>query len=164
MKARTVRLYYIVIIIFFLVILFFLFIKTFNENLLFYRSPSQISQNEFPENYIFRIGGVVVDNSLIKSKTSTDIEFKVTDFEKSITVKYQGILPDLFREGQGVVIRGKLLNNGTFLAEEVLAKHDETYMPPEVKDSLKVNKEIIIDSSKSLQLKWAVWFHTSGFF
>ena len=119
MKARTARLYFIAIGIFFLIILFFLFVKTFNENLLFYRSPSQISQNEFPENYIFRIGGVVVDNSLIKSKTSTDIEFKVTDFEKSITVKYQGILPDLFREGQGVVIRGKLLNNGTFLAEEV---------------------------------------------
>ena len=80
MKARTARLYYIAIAIFFLIILFFLFVKTFNENLLFYRSPSQISQNEFPENYIFRMGGVVVDNSLIKSKTTTDIEFKITDF------------------------------------------------------------------------------------
>jgi len=153
MKARTTRMYYIGVIILFLIILFFLFIKTFNENLLFYRSPSQISQNEFPENYIFRIGGVVVNDSIIKSKTSTNIEFKITDFEKNITVKYLGILPDLFREGQGVVVRGKLLSNGTFLAEEVLAKHDETYMPPEVRDSLKVNKEIIIDSSKSLELR-----------
>ena len=153
MKARTVRLYSIIITIIFLVILFFLFIKTFNENLLFYRSPSQISQNEFPENYIFRIGGVVVDKSLIKSKTTTEVEFEITDFDKNIKVKYQGILPDLFREGQGVVVRGKLLRNGTFAAEEVLAKHDETYMPPEVKDSLKVNDEIVIDSSKSLQLE-----------
>ena len=153
MKARTVRLYYIAITIFFLIVLFFLFVKTFNENLLFYRSPSQISQNEFPENYIFRMGGVVVDNSLIKSKTTTDIEFKITDFEKNITVRYQGILPDLFREGQGVVVRGKLMKNGIFIAEEVLAKHDETYMPPELKDSLKVNKKIIIDSSKSIYQK-----------
>ena len=99
------------------------------------------------------MGGVVVDNSLIKSKTTTDIEFKITDFEKNITVRYQGILPDLFREGQGVVVRGKLMKNGIFIAEEVLAKHDETYMPPELKDSLKVNKKIIIDSSKSIYQK-----------
>ena len=153
MKARTVRLYYIAITIFFLIVLFFLFVKTFNENLLFYRSPSQISQNEFPENYIFRMGGVVVDNSLIKSKTTTDIEFKITDFEKNMTVRYQGILPDLFREGQGVVVRGRLMKNGIFIAEEVLAKHDETYMPPELKDSLKINKKIVIDSSKSIYQK-----------
>ena len=153
MKARTVRLYFIIITIIFLGILFFLFIKTFNENLLFYRSPSQISQNEFPENYIFRVGGVVVENSLVKSKTSAEVSFEITDFEKNIKVKYEGILPDLFREGQGVVIRGKLLNDGVFVAEEVLAKHDETYMPPEVKDSLRVSDEIVIDSSKSLQLK-----------
>ena len=153
MKARTVRLYYIAITIFFLIVLFFLFVKTFNENLLFYRSPSQISQNEFPENYIFRMGGVVVDNSLIKSKTTTDIEFKITDFEKNMTVRYQGILPDLFREGQGVVVRGRLMKNGIFIAEEVLAKHDETYMPPELKDSLKINKKIVIDSSKSIYRK-----------
>ena len=156
MKARTVRLYYIAITIFFLIVLFFLFVKTFNENLLFYRSPSQISQNEFPENYIFRMGGVVVDNSLIKSKTTTDIEFKITDFEKNMTVRYQGILPDLFREGQGVVVRGRLMKNGIFIAEEVLAKHDETYMPPELKDSLKINKKIVIDSSKSIYQKWVI--------
>ena len=96
---------------------------------------------------------MVVENSLVKSKTSAEVNFEITDFEKNIKVKYEGILPDLFREGQGVVIRGKLLNDGVFVAEEVLAKHDETYMPPEVKDSLKVSDEIVIDSSKSLQLK-----------
>ena len=121
--------------------------------MLFYRSPSQISQNEFPENYVFRIGGVVVDNSLVKSKTSTNIEFEITDFNKKIIVKYQGMLPDLFREGQGVVVRGKLMNDGIFVAEEVLAKHDETYMPPEVSDSLKIDKKIVIDSSKTLYLE-----------
>ena len=99
------------------------------------------------------MGGVVVDNSLIKSKTTTDIEFKITDFEKNMTVRYQGILPDLFREGQGVVVRGRLMKNGIFIAEEVLAKHDETYMPPELKDSLKINKKIVIDSSKSIYQK-----------
>ncbi|MBH44574.1 MAG: cytochrome c maturation protein CcmE [Gammaproteobacteria bacterium] len=150
MKKRTIRIYYVLIISFLLVILFFLFIKIFNENLLFYRSPSEISQTEFPPGYVFRIGGVVVNNSLIISKKTTDIQFYITDFEKKILVKYSGILPDLFREGQGVVIRGKLLSDGSFLAEEVLAKHDETYMPPEVSESLKINKKQLEETSKSI--------------
>ena len=86
MKKRTFRIYYISFILISLSILFFFFIQTFNDNLLFYRSPSQISQNEFPENYIFRMGGVVVDNSLIKSKTTTDIEFKITAITTIISI------------------------------------------------------------------------------
>ena len=153
MKKRTLRVYYVSFILISLSILFFFFIQTFNDNLLFYRSPSQISQNEFPENYIFRVGGVVVDGSLVKSKESTDVKFEVTDYNKNIVIKYKGILPDLFREGQGVVVRGKLMKNGIFFAEEVLAKHDETYMPPEVSDSLKINDKSLQKTTKSMNIR-----------
>ncbi len=153
MQKRTLRIYYIIFILISLAVIFTLFIKTFNENLLFYRSPSQINAGEFPENYIFRIGGVVEDGSLDKSKESMNVKFSITDYEKSINISYNGILPDLFREGQGVVIRGKLGSDGIFYAEEVLAKHDETYMPPEVLDSLKVNEELLQDTTRSMNIK-----------
>lgn len=153
MQKRTLRIYYIIFILISLAVIFTLFIKTFNENLLFYRSPSQINVGEFPENYIFRIGGVVEDGSLDKSKESMNVKFSITDYEKSINISYNGILPDLFREGQGVVIRGKLGSDGVFYAEEVLAKHDETYMPPEVLDSLKVNEKALQDTTRSMTIK-----------
>jgi len=152
-QKRTLRIYYIIFILISLAVIFTLFIKTFNENLLFYRSPSQINVGEFPENYIFRIGGVVEDGSLDKSKESMNVKFSITDYEKSINISYNGILPDLFREGQGVVIRGKLGSDGVFYAEEVLAKHDETYMPPEVLDSLKVNEKALQDTTRSITIK-----------
>tara|TARA_B100000482_G_scaffold164811_1_gene128502 strand:- start:959 stop:1423 length:465 start_codon:yes stop_codon:yes gene_type:complete len=152
-QKRTLRIYYIIFILISLAVIFTLFIKTFNENLLFYRSPSQINAGEFPENYIFRIGGVVEDGSLDKSKESMNVKFSITDYEKSINISYNGILPDLFREGQGVVIRGKLGSDGVFYAEEVLAKHDETYMPPEVLDSLKVNEKALQDTTRSMTIK-----------
>ena len=152
MKKRTLRIYYVSFILVALSIIFFLFIKTFNENLLFYRSPSQITAGEFPQDYIFRVGGVVLDGTLIKSKTSTNVKFAITDYEKKIDISYNGILPDLFREGQGVVIRGRLGADGVFYAEEVLAKHDETYMPPEVADSLKMKKKTIQDTTKSMSI------------
>ena len=101
----------------------------------------------------FRIGGVVEDGSLDKSKESMNVKFSITDYEKSINISYNGILPDLFREGQGVVIRGKLGSDGVFYAEEVLAKHDETYMPPEVLDSLKVNEKALQDTTRSMTIK-----------
>ena len=153
MQKRTLRIYYIIFILISLAVIFTLFIKTFNENLLFYRSPSQINAGEFPENYIFRIGGMVEDGTLEKSQESMDVKFSITDYEKSINISYNGILPDLFREGQGVVIRGKLGSDGIFYAEEVLAKHDETYMPPEVLDSLNVNEELLQDTTRSMNIK-----------
>ena len=152
MKKRTVRIYYISAILVFLSVLFFIFIKTFNDNLLFYRSPSQIVNTEFPENYVFRVGGVVLDDSLIKSKNSMNVKFVITDYEKNLDISYTGILPDLFREGQGVVIRGKLASDGVFYAEEVLAKHDETYMPPEVLESLKVDKKTLQKTTESMKV------------
>ena len=143
MKKRTVRIYYISAILVLLSALLFMFIKTFNDNLLFYRSPSQITNSEFPENYVFRVGGVVLDGSLIKSKNTMNVKFAITDYERNLDISYTGILPDLFREGQGVVIRGKLASDGIFYAEEVLAKHDETYMPPEVLESLKMDERTL---------------------
>jgi len=126
MKKRTLRIYYISFILVLLSLLFFMFIKTFNDNLLFYRSPSQITNSEFPDDYIFRVGGVVLDGSLTKSKDTMNVKFAITDYEQNLDITYTGILPDLFREGQGVVIRGKLGDDGVFYAEEVLAKHEET--------------------------------------
>lgn len=152
MKRRTLRIYSISLVLVLLSGLFFMFIKTFNDNLLFYRSPSQITEIEFPENYVFRVGGVVLDGSLVKSKNTMNVKFSITDYEKSLPISYTGILPDLFREGQGVVIRGKLGDDGIFYAEEVLAKHDETYMPPEVLDSLKVNDEALQKTTESMKI------------
>ena len=152
MKKRTLRIYYISFILVLLSLLFFMFIKTFNDNLLFYRSPSQVTNSEFPDNYVFRVGGVVLDGSLIKSKDTMNVKFAITDYEQNLDITYTGILPDLFREGQGVVIRGKLGDDGVFYAEEVLAKHDETYMPPEVLDSLKNNKEALNKTTESMKI------------
>ena len=152
MKKRTVRIYYISAILVLLSVLLFMFIKTFNDNLLFYRSPSQITNAEFPENYVFRVGGVVLDGSLIKSKNTMNVKFAITDYERNLDISYTGILPDLFREGQGVVIRGKLASDGIFYAEEVLAKHDETYMPPEVLESLKMDERILQKTTESMKV------------
>jgi len=152
MKKRTLRIYYISFILVLLSLLFFMFIKTFNDNLLFYRSPSQITNSEFPDNYVFRVGGVVLDGSLIKSKDTMNVKFAITDYEQNLDITYTGILPDLFREGQGVVMRGKLGDDGIFYAEEVLAKHDETYMPPEVLDNLKNNKEALNKTTESMEI------------
>ena len=152
MKKRTLRIYYISFILVSLSLLFFMFIKTFNDNLLFYRSPSQITNSEFPDNYVFRVGGVVLDGSLTKSKDTMNVKFAITDYEQNLDITYTGILPDLFREGQGVVMRGKLGDDGIFYAEEVLAKHDETYMPPEVLDSLKNNKEALNKTTESMKI------------
>jgi len=111
-------------------------LKAFNQNLLYYYSPSQIQAGEAPSSRSFRFGGLVENGSVKRLPGSLEVTFTLTDFQQKIPVSYTGVLPDLFREGQGVIARGKL-ESGHFVAEEVLAKHDENYMPPEVKDSLK---------------------------
>jgi cytochrome c-type biogenesis protein CcmE len=111
-------------------------LKSFNQNLLYYYSPTQISTGEAPTSRVIRVGGLVQNNSMKRQPGSLEVTFVLTDFQKEIPVSYTGVLPDLFREGQGVIARGRLDGN-RFVAEEVLAKHDENYMPPEVKDSLK---------------------------
>ena len=140
MKKRSARIYYVSFLLVILGFVLYAFVKTFNENLLYYRSPTQLVNGNFPDNYVFRIGGMVEEGSLIRVSGTKKVSFNVTDFNNKVLVKYDGILPDLFREGQGVVIRG-YLQNKLFVAEEVLAKHDETYMPPEVKESLGLTED-----------------------
>ena len=112
-----------------------LVLRAFNSNLVFFYSPSQVAAHEAPENRLFRIGGMVVAGSL--KRDGVDVSFTVTDLAKSMPVHYRGILPDLFKEGKGVVAEGRLGPGGVFVAQEVLAKHDENYMPPEAAAALK---------------------------
>ena len=113
-----------------------LILLALNENINHYFDPTQVVAGEAPQDHTFRIGGMVVDGSVQREIGELMVSFGLTDYQKTVTVTYDGILPDLFREGQGVVALGKL-KDGVFVAEEVLAKHDENYMPPEVAASLK---------------------------
>ncbi|MBF91727.1 MAG: cytochrome c maturation protein CcmE [Rickettsiales bacterium] len=118
------------------------------NNLVFFYSPSEIIDQSFQSNEVIRMGGMVLENSLKKKIILKDnlkieeISFIVTDLKNNIKVNYIGILPDLFADGKGVVVQGKLNNDLTFLADQVLAKHDENYMPPEVKSMLEKTKEL----------------------
>ena len=109
----------------------------FQKNLLYFYSPSQIASGEVEHGQMFRLGGLVVEGSVIRDSDGITTQFDLTDTLGSITVRYTGLLPDLFREGQGIVAQGKINPQGVFVAQEVLAKHDENYMPPEVADALK---------------------------
>jgi cytochrome c-type biogenesis protein CcmE len=113
-----------------------LILNAFNSNLVFFFSPSQVIAKEAPISKTFRVGGLVEKGSLKRGNDMTS-EFRVTDTAQTIVVTYTGLLPDLFKEGKGVVARGHLLPDGRFEAEEVLAKHDENYMPPEAAAALK---------------------------
>jgi len=116
-------------------------LQAFQQNLLYYYSPTQILAGEAPDSRSFRVGGLVQDGSVQRAPGSLEVQFTLTDFANTVGVSYTGVLPDLFREGQGIIARGKLQDDGVFVAEEVLAKHDENYMPPEVKDSLKPHSD-----------------------
>ena len=106
------------------------------QNINLFYDPTQISAGEAPVDVRIRAGGMVEEGSVLRDPDSLMVEFKVTDFNASVPVQYTGILPDLFAEGQGVVAMGRLNESGRFVADQVLAKHDENYMPPEVKDAL----------------------------
>ena len=112
-------------------------LKSFNENLMYFFSTTEVAEGKAPKDAKFRLGGMVVEDSVERPNKDIMVRFGLTDYSKQVTVEYSGILPDLFREGQGIVANGRLNSNGVFIAEEVLAKHDENYMPPEVADSLK---------------------------
>ena len=109
-------------------------LNAFQSNLVFFFTPTQVAQGEAPKNTMFRVGGMVKEGSVKRDQAV--IEFVVTDTARDIPVRYSGLLPDLFKEGKGVVAQGKL-ENGVFQAKEVLAKHDENYMPPEAAEALK---------------------------
>lgn len=114
-----------------------LVLSAFEKNLVFFFTPSQVAANEAPQGRTFRIGGLVEPGSVKRQADGVTVRFVVTDTAKSIPVAYRGILPDLFREGKGVVTQGRLGPDGVFQASEVLAKHDENYMPPEAAEALK---------------------------
>ena len=114
-----------------------LVLNAFQSNLVFFFTPTEVAQGKAPTERIFRIGGLVKEGSVSREPTGTLVRFEVTDNAKTIPVAYNGILPDLFREGRGVVAQGKLQADGSFVAREVLAKHDENYMPPEAAEALK---------------------------
>lgn len=109
--------------------------NAFEENLVFFFSPSQVAAHEAPEGRAFRIGGFVQEGSVQRQKDGVTVRFKVTDTAHTVPVTYKGSLPDLFKEGKGVVAQGKL-QNGVFVADQVLAKHDENYMPPEAEKAV----------------------------
>jgi cytochrome c-type biogenesis protein CcmE len=111
-------------------------LMAFQENLLYFYSPTQIKDGEAPDNRNFRIGGLVVNGSVVRNPNNLQVSFTLTDTLNNVDVFYDGILPDLFREGQGIVANGTINNDGVFIADEVLAKHDENYMPAEVADAL----------------------------
>ncbi len=112
-------------------------LMAFNANIQLFFMPSQIVAGDAPKGQVIRVGGLVEKESVQRATDSLKIRFNITDNKKVVAVKYEGILPDLFREGQGIVAIGKLQDDGTFNATEVLAKHDENYMPPQVADGLK---------------------------
>lgn len=111
-------------------------LKAFDENMMFYIEISEVVKGNVPDDRNFRVGGLVVANSVKRKAGELEVQFTVTDLENQLDIVYSGLLPDLFREGQGIIARGRMNPDGKFQAEDVLAKHDENYMPPEVADSL----------------------------
>ena len=124
-----------------------LVLNAFQSNLVFFFSPSQIAANEAPRGKAFRIGGMVETGSVVRANDGLTVQFNVTDTAKVVPVTFTGILPDLFKEGKGVVAQGRLGPGGMFLATEVLAKHDENYMPPDaaraIEQAQKAQKSVV---------------------
>ena len=150
MKSRNKRLGFIVIGLAALGVAATFVLNAFNSNLVFFFSPSQVMAKEAPVGRNFRIGGMVEKGSLKRQADGLTVNFVVTDTAKTIPVVYTGILPDLFKEGKGVVAEGKLSDDGLFHADSILAKHDENYMPPEAAAALKNAKESNAKISKSM--------------
>ena len=137
MKPRTRRALWILAGVSLLGVATALVLNAFQSNLVFFFTPTQIAANEAPKDRAFRMGGLVEEGSVVRQKDALTVTFRITDTAKSIPVVYTGILPDLFKEGKGVVAQGRISADGTFKASEVLAKHDENYMPPEAAEALK---------------------------
>lgn len=134
--ARKRKLLLILFIASILTVVTGLVLYALRQNISLFYTPTQIVEGEAAKNQSIRLGGMVVNGSILRSKDDLSVEFKLTDYKQTVTVSYRGILPDLFREGQGIVALGELSDNQHFIAKEVLAKHDANYMPREVKDAL----------------------------
>ena len=139
MYGRKVKLrfLFVVIILITLILTTFLILKSLEENVVYFQSPSEIKSLSEIDKSKIRVGGMVKKNSI--SISSNEVNFIITDFKNEINVSYRGTVPALFAEGKGVVAEGKLQDKKFFLAKRILAKHDENYMPPEIKESLKQN-------------------------
>jgi cytochrome c-type biogenesis protein CcmE len=137
LKARHKRLMLIVIGLILVGLAARLILNAFQSNMVFFYTPTQVQKGEVPKGTGFRIGGLVVAGSLKRQDDGLTVHFSITDTANTVPVIYKGVLPDLFKEGKGVVAQGKVDANGLFTASEVLAKHDENYMPPEAAEALK---------------------------
>jgi len=152
--ARKKRLSLIIVLVVGVGVAVGLVLKAMNENVMFFFSPTQVLAGEAPKDRPFRIGGLVVKGSVKRDPNSVVVHFDLTDSDKIVTIEYAGILPDLFREGQGIIANGRLNAKGMVVADEVLAKHDENYMPPEVHDAMKtaeMSKQAAADKAKADQ-------------
>ena len=129
---RKQRLYALIVVLIGSLLATWLVVSALSENMNLFYSPSEILKADIDENVLIRAGGMVKQGSIEKSKDSLNVRFTVTDYQNELIINYEGILPDLFDENAGVVVRGNLKTDGSFKAIEVLAKHDENYMPPEV--------------------------------
>lgn len=136
MKRRHKRIAFIVVALASLSVAAYLVASAFRNNLVFFFSPTQVAAKEAPIDRTFRVGGLVQEGTLKREPDGLTVRFTVTDTAQSIPVVYKGILPDLFKEGRGCVAQGKLTPDGVFQAEQVLAKHDENYMPPEAGEAI----------------------------
>ena len=136
MKRRHKRITFIAVVLAGLAIAAYLVTNAFRNNLVFFFSPTQVAAKEAPVNRTFRIGGLVEEGTIKRDTDGLTVRFTVTDTAHSIPVVYKGILPDLFKEGRGCVAQGRIGSDGVFQADEVLAKHDENYMPPEAGEAI----------------------------
>ena len=134
--VRRRKLFIVVLMVSIVAIVIALVLYALRQNISLFYTPSQIATGDAPRHHLIRVGGMVVPGSILRSAHDLSVQFKITDYQHTVDIVYQGILPDLFREGQGIVAQGELLDNQQVKATQVLAKHDEKYMPPEVKDAL----------------------------
>ena len=137
---RKQRLYALIAVLIGSLLATWLVVSALSENMNLFYSPSEILEADINENILIRAGGMVKQGSIEKSKDSLNVRFTVTDYQNELIINYEGILPDLFDENAGVVVRGNLKTDGSFKAIEVLAKHDENYMPPEVAKLIEANE------------------------
>lgn len=136
-KKRKQRVIFIVVLLLGFSCATALVLYAMKQNIMLFHTPSEIVLGKVPIEKLFRVGGLVTKGSVVKGNDGLTTEFNLTDAAETVTIRYTGLLPDLFREGQGIVAQGKLNKEGIFVAQEVLAKHDENYMPPDVASALK---------------------------
>lgn len=134
--VRKKRLYMVMLLVSAVAIATFFVIQAFSQNMMFFYSTTEVKEGKAPMDREFRIGGLVTEGSVTRANDSLKVTFTLTDSQTPVQIEYTGILPDLFREGQGIIAKGNLNSDGVFVAKEVLAKHDENYMPPEVAASI----------------------------